>query len=115
MTTQANFDRRISGERRMVRALVKAIFARGYTVGVHDGEQWAIRRSSKVEAILNETAATDMETIAVFESVEPTSKILGKFFLVWGNSGAELIADHSDNGLCNTLWAELESLRDRME
>ena len=102
------------GEAKVARRLVRLCMERGFAISVHDGEEWAVKRSQDRAAILAELATTDMTTVKVWRPLEGEAATAwapgGSFLLVWGNEpdGSELIADHTDNELCNEL-AELAS------
>jgi hypothetical protein len=105
--------KRMRQEKRMASALVRACIDRGFYVSVHNGEDWAIRKSREYQKIMGELWQTDEEHLYIHDA---DSKLKGSFFLVYGNSGAELIADYTDNEACNAIWNEvIRPLADRME
>lgn len=104
--------KRMEMERRMASALVKAILARGYSVSV-DSEGWAISHSRSYRAVMNALWQTDEEYVLAFNA---DGKRAGTFFLVYGNDGYDLIADHTDNDVCRAIWDEvLKPLADKLE
>lgn len=90
-----------AGEARNARQLVAQLLALG-TVSVQDGEEWTVTNSTDRDAILDALCTTDMDRVLLRE---PSGKRVGSFLLVWGNApdGSELIADHSDNDVCNAI------------
>jgi hypothetical protein len=105
--------KRMRQEKRMASALVRACIDRGYFISVHNGEEWAIKMSRSYKAVMAELWQTDEEHLYIRDL---NDKRAGCFFLVYGNSGAELIADYTDNEACNAIWNEVISpLADRME
>ena len=94
-----------AGERTVARKLIRTLLGKGRTISVNDGEEWTVRLSTDEREILNALATTDADSITAHG---PDGESQGWFYLVWGNdpAGEELIADHTDNDLCN--WAANE-------
>lgn len=86
-------DRRIAGEKAVVRAAVRNAIKLGHTVSVYDGEEWAVKRSISEKEVMAEIYATDMETLA-FRKLD--GELVGKLYLVYGNSASEVMSDWSD-------------------
>lgn len=95
-----------AGERHYARKLVRNLLSRGHYLSVCDGEDWTVVRSRKEEAILMALATTEIDEIIASDAAGTR---LGWFQLIWGNApeGDELIADHSANKLCETVWSEV--------
>ncbi len=108
----ADLAQRLRDEGRMASALVKELLIRGALVSVNDGEAWVVVRSSSYRKVMDALYTTDSDTV-VARDVDKA--LLGRFYLVYGNSGAELVADYTDNDFCNSVWEALSSVRDRME
>jgi hypothetical protein len=108
MTTSFN-DYTTSGERNVVRRLVRAALNAGYTISVNDGEEWTVKRSTNAKTIKDALATTGEDTLRL-HAADPSKTIgwhnAGSFSLIWGNAddGSELIADYTDNGICEELW-----------
>ena len=81
-------------------ALVDAILARGHAITVHDGEAFAVKRSSDRNTILDALASTEADTLIVRDA---NGTKLGSFFLVYGNGPDELIADYTFNPFCEAM------------
>lgn len=86
------------GEAAMAALLVSAALGRGYTMSVHDGEEWALRHSSDADEVLNALATTDADTLAF----RLDGAHVGSVWIVWGN-GCDLFSDWSDNEAINSL------------
>lgn len=93
------------GERTVARKLVRTLLGKGLSISVYDSEEWTVKQSTNEAEILNALATTDEDQLLVRDA---EGDKVGWFYLVWGNdpSGEELIADHTDNDLCN--WAANE-------
>ena len=95
------------GEEFYVRKLVRNILSRGYTISVNDGEEWTVVDSRGEEIIMAALGTTEMDHIKMKDPLD--YKALGIFTMVYGNDpeGEEVVADHTDNRLCNTIWREV--------
>lgn len=93
-------------ERQIIGAIITEALARGYAVSIHDGEEWALIRSTHRPTIEAEIGATDCTTLRFakpgLDETGKARKSAGSVFLVHGN-GSEVIADYTDN-------AELEAI-----
>lgn len=92
-----------AGERRMAKRLIKECLARGYTISLYNGEEWTVKLASHKTTILNAMASTGEDTIRIRDD---KGNNLGVFSLIYGNNpdGTELIADFSDNEICDSIW-----------
>ena len=99
-----------AGERNVARRLIRAALNAGYTISVNDGEEWTVKRSTSARIIKDALCTTGEDTLRL-HAADPSKTVgwhgAGRFYLVWGNAddGSELIADYTDNGVCNELWA----------
>jgi hypothetical protein len=92
-----------AGEARVARKLIRAALAEGWSVSVNDGEAWTVKRSTKEREIIDALATTEEDYIRIRAA---DGERQGTFHLVYGNdeSGEELIADHTDNDICERLF-----------
>jgi hypothetical protein len=104
--------RRLRDEGRMASALVRCLLAKGCLLSLSDGEEWVVNRSGNKDKVMSAMFTTDEDKLLARDQ---NGKKLGFFWLVYGNSGEELVADYSDNEFCNAVWAELEATRDAIE
>ena len=93
------------GERTVARKLIRTLLGKGLSLSVNDGEETTLRKARKESEILMALATTELDKIYAYRDDE----CVGAFLLVWGNeeSGECLIADHTDNKLCETVWSEV--------
>jgi hypothetical protein len=88
------------GEQAHARALVRWLLNRNLSVSVFDGEEYTVKTSHDLKEILMALATTDADEITAHG---PDGESQGWFHLIWGNDsdGSELIANCTDNDLCN--------------
>lgn len=100
-----------AGERFYVTKLVRNILSRGYTISVHDGEEWTVVDSRLEATILDAIGTTEVDTLRMRDPLD--GKSMGTFVLVYGNDpdGSEVVCDHTDNHICNTIWKEVFGTR----
>lgn len=105
-----------AGEAQVARMLVNAALRDGYALSVSDGEEWTVERSRNEAQILDALATTGGDVVRLWTQDGATPdgsnagmRTLGWFYLVYGNAedGSELIADYTDNPVCNELWEEV--------
>lgn len=96
------YDKRPTQEVAACRRLVRNAIAKGYLVSVHDGEEWACKRSTDLATIMDALGNTDEDTIQL-RCTDGTK--VGSIYLVWGNAedGSELVADYTDNDAIGEL------------
>jgi hypothetical protein len=104
--------RRMEMERRMASALVKACFANGGMVSIHNGEEWAIRKSRNYRSVMDALWQCDEEHVVAHRADGTRA---GSFYLVYGNDGYDLVADYTANEFCNEIWDKvLSPLSDKL-
>lgn len=93
------------GERTVARKLVRAALAAGCAIDVNDGEEWTVYRATMWTPVSRALATTGEDTLRLRAA---DGNYAGSFSLIWGNAddGSELISDHTDNDICNSLWAQ---------
>ncbi|QNJ57486.1 hypothetical protein [Pseudomonas phage PlaquesPlease] len=88
---------RMIGERRVLRKLLEAIRGSGYWFRINNGEDFETIHTQQVEWGIDACMTTDEDHVVVYR-VRPddnTFQRIGKFWLVYGNSPEEVIADYS--------------------
>lgn len=95
------------GEGRAARKLVKAALAAGYCISVSDGEEWTVKRSTNAREIIDALCTTGGDVIRLRDPADGAA--VGSFVLIYGNdpSGEELISDHTDNNVCESLYKQV--------
>lgn len=102
-----------AGERFYARKLVRNLLSRGLNLSVNDGEETTVSHERKEAVILEALATTDADQLVTYDD---NWRPCGSFYLVWGNDpeGEELIADHTDNAMCEQVWHEVYGGGDRL-
>lgn len=77
----------------IVSALVNDALAKGYSLSVHDGEAWSLKRSTDKAAVIGAIGTTDMDTVRLRK---PCGTVAGNVVLVYGNRDWTTIADYTD-------------------
>ena len=77
----------------IVKMVVQTAIEQGKTVSVFDGEGTPVKRSTDEEAILVAAFEVDKCNLVIHGS-GPRGKAIGEMFLVFGNSGWDVISDY---------------------
>jgi hypothetical protein len=85
-------------ENQIVERLVTDILAAGLTVSVYDGEEYPLRHSTDMRAIMDALASTDMDELVLHEPKNAQGLRMRKGWvsLVWGND-CDVISDYTTN------------------
>lgn len=81
-------------ETKIIKALVREALHAGYHIGVHDGEEMALKPCAKVDTIIGALFSVDEEHLIFYDE---EGKKAGWVLLIHGNSGWDVIADHTVN------------------
>jgi pyruvate dehydrogenase complex dehydrogenase (E1) component len=105
-------EKRLALEMRVVRKLVKDGLAAGYSVSVCDGEEWTVKRSTKLGQIVAALRTTDEDYLAFHTAA---GIYVGKVFLVYGNEPYEVVNDYSANDAMEELMKGANAVADKVE
>jgi len=109
---------RILIERAIVRRAVRDILAAhdgAYCISVSDGEGWPVKRSRDLAAIMENIGQCDEESIRIRHTDDPAGTVSsGNIYLVYGNDGWDVIADHTDSPLVRELLQGANDLADEL-
>jgi len=94
-------------ERIVVSKIISEAKAAGYTLSVHDGQELVVKHSTSRKDILAAMFSVDEEHLIINKD----GKRLGWIFLVYGNSGWDVICDHSTN--LEELLKPVQALADK--
>lgn len=86
-------------ELNIIDAMIRAALVEGISLGVFDGEEWAVRNSTDYQEITGEIAATDATTLRLRDS---GGAKIGDIILIYGN-GEDVIHDHTDNPITGRI------------
>lgn len=98
---------RLIGERKVLRKLLNAIREDGYHFRINNGEDFETEHTQDVELAMSNCMATDEDYVVVYR-IRPddgTFQRIGKFWLVYGNSPEEVIADYGTNESMESMFS----------
>jgi hypothetical protein len=93
---------------------IRSILAAGYSITVSDGEEEVLKRSRDPKAIAEAMMSTDEDVLKFYETEHPQSKQAGWVHLVYGNSGHDVISDHTANEKTEGCLKEANLLADQL-
>jgi hypothetical protein len=92
-------------EIRIANRLIKDALARGYMISVHDGEEWALKKSTNVFEVMNALASTDCDNVRFRDA---SGVYVGTVALIWGND-VDLISDWTVSPAMEALMGPVET------
>lgn len=98
-------------ERHIAAHIIASALDLGYTVGVFDGEEFPVKRSTDAGVIAAAMASTDADNLVIRHATD--GKLVGRVVLIWGN-GRDLISDYVDNDGIERVLRAAESYADRI-
>lgn len=105
--------KRISHEQAICKAIVKYALANDMMVSIYDGEEWCLKFSNSQADIMNALFSTDGDTIMLRTA---TGEQVGKFFLVYGNDGYDVVSDYTITETTETIYETvIKPLADKLE
>jgi len=104
-------DRRVAGEKAVARAAIRNAIKLGYVVSLYDGEEWCVKGSNSEQEVMANLYATDQEVLSFRDNKE--MRVIGKVWLVYGNSASEVMSDWTDSPLMETILAPARKRADR--
>jgi hypothetical protein len=104
---------RIDAERRICSAIVKYALANEILVSVCDGEEWTVKKSDKYKTIMDALFSTDED---ILQLRSKTGENLGRFILIYGNDGFDVVSDYTITETTEKVWNEvIKPLSDKIE
>lgn len=101
MTVKTAVQRRVEMEARVIRRLLRYLLQDGHAVSLFDSEEWSVKKSTDFTELADWIHATDEQ---ILRWRDPAGELIGGFHIVYGNSAAEVIADHSANDRCEAAY-----------
>ena len=88
--------------------------AKGCTVSVFDGCEFALKRSRDIQKILIEAAATGEDSYRIRDA---NGEIVGSVYCIYnnGNEGLDVITDYTDSPLMNEILSRANAFIEEME
>lgn len=80
---------------RHIRKIVFAAINAGFTVGINDGEETVLKRSTNVSEIMRALFSTDEDYLLIYEKNDKNH--FGWVRLIYGNNCDEVVNDYSTN------------------
>jgi hypothetical protein len=80
-------------EKKIARKVIDDALASGYTLDVHDSEEWVIQNSSDADAVMAAMFSTDDDSLHIRKDGER----IGWVWFIYGNSGWDVISDYTVN------------------
>ena len=108
-----NITTRVEIERAIVKRIVRSAFAAGYSVTVHDGDAISLVRSRSLSGVMAAVMTTDEDTL-IFRDKETEARI-GQVSLVYGNCGWDVISDHTDSKVMESMLADATRYAEMVE
>lgn len=105
---------RIEKEGKIARRTIRTLKAAGYWLRVHDGEEFATPRTRSERELMAALFTTDDDRLFVYRSADSKGHA-GWVWLVYGNSGWDVISDHTTNleDVLRPVMVYAETLEDR--
>lgn len=92
--------------------LIKSAKAAGYIFSLSDGECWTVLKSEDTRAVMAAAMTTD-EDVVRFRN--RGNEVIGSVWLVYGNSGWDVICDYTANERMEALIAPIMDWAEKME
>jgi hypothetical protein len=105
-----NIATRIKIEKQIVRAIVNRALASGWSVSVHDSEEWTIKKSLSTTEIMKAIMTTDEDVLRFHDA----DGVVGIVSLVYGNDGWDVVSDHSANDRMEAFMEPISELSDKL-
>jgi hypothetical protein len=110
--TEAQLKARIAAERQIIRALCAHCIKVGFMLSYNDGEEWAVKLSRDLKAIMEHVGSTDEATITIRDN---NGERIGGVSLVYGNDGYDVIADYTVNDQMEEIMHCIKPVIDKVE
>ena len=99
-------------EKHLATLIVKEARAHGWTVSVHDGEEYTLEKADDEESILDEMFSTDEDALHFFDPTR-RNRSMGWIQLIYGNEGHDVVHDYSGN--LDAFMKPIEAEANRIE
>lgn len=81
-------------------AFVDVVLGTSFALSIHDGDSEWSRPSQERETLLGLLGNMDSDSVRLYYGLTR----VGWFWLVYGNEPGVLLADHTDNPVCEAIW-----------
>ncbi|MDR3502944.1 MAG: hypothetical protein P4L79_10200 [Legionella sp.] len=97
-------------EKAIAKKIVESALILGYSISIDNGsdfdEELELENSTNQKEVEKHLFLTDQDTVYFYKE----GKCFGAVFLVYGNTGYDVIADYSDNDTAKLILKEAEEL-----
>lgn len=100
-------------EKFVVELIIDRAFELGFVISVNDGEETTLIRSKDKAEIIGAMFTTDADYLYFYNPIHGnTGSRLGWAYLVYGNSGYDVISDYADNPTTEDILSTANSVYD---
>ena len=114
-----NISKRIDIEKRIYSRIVKDALSLGFNVSVWDGEEYALKHSTKYSDIMEAGFSTDQDVLVIYRTMDDwtvgDAGRVGFVSLVYGNCGWDVISDYTYNDEMENLLKGADELASKLE
>ncbi|QOI71517.1 hypothetical protein pEaSNUABM47_00033 [Erwinia phage pEa_SNUABM_47] len=107
-------EKRIAIERKILRFVFKYVIKSGMSVSCFDGEEWYLKRCTKINTIMEEIQSVDEES---FRFRKEDGTIFGGIVCIYGNGnyGYDVISDSTYNDEFNEWYKPIDEYIDGLQ
>ena len=107
-----NIETRQMIERGIAKRVVRAAIEAGYTVSLHDGGEYTVKRSRKISEVVRAMFTVDEESLEI-RNVE--GGLIGTAWFVYGNDGFDALFDYTATETMERLLSDANKYAESME
>jgi hypothetical protein len=114
-----NIKRRIAIERKIYSRIVRDALDAGFNVSVYDGEEYALKHSTRYAEIMRAGFSTDGDVLLIYRDendyIVGDAGRVGFVSLIYGNCGWDVISDYTYTDEMENLLAGASKLANKLE
>jgi hypothetical protein len=107
-----NISTRQMIEKGIAKRVVRAAIETGYTVSLHDGGEYTVKRSRKLSEVMRAMFTVDEESLEIRDS---EGGLIGTVWMVYGNDGFDAINDFTATETMERLLVDANKYAESME
>jgi hypothetical protein len=109
---QMNIATRQMIERGIAKRVVRSAIEAGYTVSLHDGGEYTVKRSRKLSEVVGAMFTVDEERLEIRNA---DGGLIGTVWFVYGNDGHDAINDHTESDTMRKLLSDAVAYAEHAE